>query len=55
MEALRLEIAKILAKHRIKVLDKAILNLRMPALKASEEVFLEEPLRVQDAFFFRGV
>jgi hypothetical protein len=31
------------------------LNLRVQGLKAGEEVFLETPLRVQDAFFFRGI
>lgn len=55
LEALRVEIASILANHRLRILDKAVLNLRVPGLKASEEVFLEEPLRVQDTFFFRGV
>jgi hypothetical protein len=56
LEALRVEIgASILARHRLKILDKAVLNLHVPGLNASEEVFLEEPLRVQDAFFFRGV
>jgi hypothetical protein len=55
LEALRVKIASILATHRLRILDKAVLNLRVPGLKASEEVFLEEPLRVQDTFFFRGV
>ncbi len=55
LKALRHEIAGILAKHRIHVLDKRVLNLYVAGLKASEEVFLEEPLRVRDAFFFRGV
>jgi len=52
LEALRVEIASILAKHRLRVLDRAV---RVPGLKAGEDVFLEEPLRVQDTFFFRGV
>jgi len=55
LEALRVEIASILAKHRLRILDNAVLNLRVPGLKASEDVFLEEPLRLQDTFFFRGV
>jgi len=55
LEALRVEIASILAKHRLRILDNAVLNLGVPGLKASENVFLEEPLRVQDTFFFRGV
>jgi hypothetical protein len=54
LEGLRRALASILAKHGIQVLDRAVLNLRVTGLKASEEVFLEEPLRVQDAFFFRG-
>jgi hypothetical protein len=55
LEALRVEIAAILTKYRLRILDKAVLNLRVLGLKASEEVFLEGSLRVQDAFFFRGV
>jgi hypothetical protein len=55
LQALSAKIVTILAKHRIQVLDKSVLNLRVPGLKASEEVFLEEPLRVRDALFFRGV
>jgi hypothetical protein len=55
LAALRRAIASALAKHRIKVLDTAILGLPVPKLKASPDVFLEEPLRVRDAFFFRGV
>jgi hypothetical protein len=54
LEGLRRALASILAKHGMQVLDRAVLNLRVTGLKASEEVFLEEPLRVQDAFFFRG-
>jgi len=55
LEALRRQIASILAKHRIQVLDKPVLDLRVPGLKAGTDVFLEEPLRVRDIFFFRGV
>jgi hypothetical protein len=55
LEALRRAIASALSKHRIKVLDPALLDLGVPRLKASPEVFLEEPLHVRDAFFFRGV
>ncbi len=55
LETLRRRIASILAKHRIQVLDEPVLNLRVPKLKTSTEVFLEEPLLVRDAFFFRGV
>jgi hypothetical protein len=54
IEALRRKIASILARHRIRVLDKPVLNLRVPGLEASGDVFLDGPLRVLDAFFFRG-
>ena len=43
-----------LRKHRIQVLDQSVLNLYVPGLKVSTEVFLEAPLRVRDALFFRG-
>jgi hypothetical protein len=55
IEALGREISSTLAKHGIQVLDQRVLELPIPGLKASEEVFLQEPLRVLDAFFFRGV
>ena len=55
LETLRGQIASVLAKHRIKVLDRAVVNLRVPGVEADEDIFVEAPLRVQDAFFFRGV
>jgi hypothetical protein len=55
LERLGRTIASLLAKHRIRVLDRAVLDLRVQGLKPGSDVFLEEPLRVQDAFFFRGV
>jgi hypothetical protein len=55
LEELRSKIAAVLAKHRIQVLDKSVLALRVPSLTASKEVFLQDPLCVRDAFFFRGV
>jgi hypothetical protein len=55
LEALRRELVSILTKHGIQVLDKRVLDLQVPGLKASSDVFLERPLRVRDAFFFRGV
>jgi hypothetical protein len=55
LEELRGAIASILADHRIHVLDEPVLNRHVPGLKASPDVFLEEPLRVRDVFFFRGV
>ena len=54
LDGLRRKITTILARHGIQVLDKPVLNLLVPGLKAGGDVFLEEPLRVQDAFFFRG-
>ncbi|MPY91371.1 MAG: hypothetical protein GEU99_26110 [Luteitalea sp.] len=55
LEALGRKIASILVKHRIGVLEEPVLNLPVPALEASEDLFLEAPLRVRDAFFFRGM
>ena len=55
LETLRREVVSILAKHRIQVLDKRLLDLQVPELTASSDVFLERPLRVGDAFFFRGL
>ena len=54
IEALRSRIAEVLSKHGIEVLDKSVLDLPAPKLKAGQDVFLEGPLRVRDAFFFRG-
>jgi len=54
LEELRSRIAEVLLKHGIEVLDKSVLDLPVPKLKAGEDVFLEGPLRVRDAFFFRG-
>lgn len=55
LEVLRGKIALVLEKHRIQLLDNSVLNLHVPRLKADGDVFLEEPLRVLHAFFFRGV
>lgn len=55
LEILRQEIVPIMASHRISVLDESVLDLPVKGLKAGEEVFLGKPLRVRDAFFFRGV
>ncbi len=51
LEDLRGRIAAVLVQHRIDVLDKSVLDV--PRLAPSKEVFMEEPLRVRDAFFFR--
>jgi len=55
LENLRAGIAKVLAKHRVVVLDQAILDLPAPDLRADGDVFAGETLSVRDAFFFRGV
>ena len=55
LQDLRARIAAVLRKHRIEVLEKAVLDLPLPRFKAAEEVFLQKPLRVRDAFFFRGI
>jgi hypothetical protein len=49
-------IAKVLPKHGVIVLDRAILDLPAPDLRHASEVFLDgKELSVGDAFFFRGV
>jgi hypothetical protein len=54
LEQLRDGIAKVLQKHKIRLLDEA--ELGTPAgLRACDEVFVNDPVRVFDAFFFRGV
>ncbi len=55
LEQLREKIGGVLEKHRIRVLQPSVLDLPVPDLTASEEVFLQPPVRVRDAFFFRGV
>jgi hypothetical protein len=55
LEELRSKIAPILGTYRIQILDASVLGLTVPGLKADEEVFMEEPLQVYEAFFFRGV
>ena len=55
LEILHQEIVSIMASHRIPVLDESVLDLPVKGLSADPEVFLEKPLRVRDALFFRGV
>jgi hypothetical protein len=52
-EKLRRQIAAVLKKYRIVLLDPSILDLPVDGLSAGEAVLLEEPIRVIDAFFFR--
>ncbi len=54
-DQLRKAIAAVLEKHRIRLLDEAVLGLPVPGLRPGEEVFIDKPVRVVDAFFFRGV
>jgi hypothetical protein len=55
LESLRAKIVAVLQKHRLAVLDESILDLPVRGLKAIEEVCVEKPIRVRDAFFFRGM
>jgi hypothetical protein len=55
MERLRKAIAAVLEKHKIRLLDEAILGMPVAGLRAGKEVFIDKPVRVFDAFFFRGV
>ncbi len=55
LEKLRSQIAEVLSKHGIELLESSVLDLPAPKLKAGEEVYLEGPLRIRDAFFFRGL
>jgi hypothetical protein len=54
-ERLRVAIVAVLEKYKIKLLDDATLQMRVPGLRADEEVFIDKHVRVFDAFFFRGV
>jgi hypothetical protein len=55
LEGLRRNIAAVLAKHGLRTLDQSILELTVQELKPGEGVFIHKPVRVRDAFFFRGV
>ena len=55
LENLRQKVAAVLAKHKVQLLDDSILDLPVPGLRAEEEVFVEGPPSIRDAFFFRGV
>jgi len=55
LESLCNKVAAVLRKHRLQVLDSSVLRLPVPRLKASEEVFLQKPIHLGEAFFFRGV
>lgn len=54
LDGLRAKIAAVLEKHRLRLLDPATLDLPAPKLGLDEGLFLEAPLAVRDAFFFRG-
>jgi hypothetical protein len=55
LEKLRDRIATVLEKHRIRVLDDAVLDLPAPGLKGDEDIFPGGQPKVWDAFFFRGL
>jgi hypothetical protein len=55
LEKLRNAIARVLKKHHLTLLEPGILDMPVPDLRADGDVFLEPPLVVGDAFFFRGV
>lgn len=55
LEILRQQIVSIVARRHISVLDDSVLDLPVKGLRADQEVFAGKPLRVRDAFFFRGV
>ena len=55
LEILRQVVVSIMTSQRISVLDESVLDLPVKGLRADQEVFLVKPLRVRDAFFFRGV
>ena len=55
MKKLRNAIAAVLQKYHIALLDDAVPGLIVPGLRPSREVFLDKPVRVLNAFFFRGV
>jgi len=54
LENLKQKIAAVLAKHKVQLLDDSVLDLPS-GLRAEEEIFVEGPPTVRDAFFFRGV
>ena len=55
LEILRQEIILIMSRLHISVLDDPVLDLPVKDLKAGREVFVGKPVRIRDAFFFRGV
>ena len=54
IETLRAKVVAVLRKRGLAVLDEWVLGLPVPGLTAGKEVFVEKPIRVRDAFFFRG-
>lgn len=55
LQNLQAGIAGVLAKYQLLLADQATLHLAAPELGVDEDVFLEPPVTVRDAFFFRGV
>lgn len=54
VDEIRKRIVRVLEMAGLKVLPFDQRQKIVPGLKATEEVFLSQPLRVQDAFFFEG-
>lgn len=56
MEVLRGRIIAVLQRQGIDILDESVLELPAPDLRATTDVFLENPdlVSVREAFFFRG-
>jgi hypothetical protein len=54
LRKLRAEIVAVLNDHEIAVIPEKDLDKPVPWLQAGLDVFLEQPITVQNAFFFRG-
>lgn len=55
LEELRARIAEVLQNHGLEIWDRAVLDTPVDGLAAGEGVYMAEPIRVCDAFFYRGV
>lgn len=54
LQNVRARISAVLAKYQLELLDSATLDVSLPEMGVAEGVFLEVPISVRDAFFFRG-
>ena len=55
LEDLRARVVEVLQNHGLEVWDRALLEMPVGGLAAGEGVYMAEPIRVCDAFFYRGV